>query len=63
MKRYLDQVRRMVDELNAKIIQIPIMENKQADRFAKTTSAEHMTTLDNILFFVQFSPLIYFVDV
>ena len=53
----------MVDELNAKIIQIPIMENKQADRFAKTTSAEHMTTLDNILFFVQFSPLIYFVDV
>ena len=63
MKRYLDQVRRRVDELKAKVIQIPRMENKQADCLAKTTSVEHMTTLDNILFFVQFSPLIDFVDV
>ena len=28
MKRYLDQVRRRVDKLKAKIIQIPKMENK-----------------------------------
>ena len=52
MKRYLDQVRRRVDELKAKIIQIPRGENKQADRLAKAASAEHMTTLDNILSFV-----------
>ena len=52
MKRYLDQVRRRVDELKAKIIQIPRGENEQADRLAKTVSAEHMTTLDNVLYFV-----------
>ena len=49
MKRYLDQVRRRVDELKAKIIQIPKGENEQADRLAKAASAEHMTTLDNVL--------------
>jgi len=51
MKRYLDQVRRRVDELKAKIIQIPRGENEQADRLAKTTSAEHMTTLTYSLLF------------
>ena len=63
MKRYLDQVRRRVDELKAKIIQIPRGENEQTDCLAKAASAEHMTTLDNVLSFVQFSPLIDFVDV
>ena len=63
MKRYLDQVRRRVDELKTKIIQIPRGENKQVDRLAKATSAEHMTTLDNVLSFIQLSPLIDFVDV
>ena len=52
IKRYLDQVRRRVDKLKAKIIQIPRRENEQADRFAKATSAKHMTTLDNVLSFV-----------
>ena len=51
MKRYLDQGRRRVDELKAKIIQIPRRENEQADRLAKAASAEHMTTFDNVLFF------------
>jgi len=63
MKRYLDQVRRRIDELKAKIIQIPKGENEQADRLAKPASAKHMTTLDNVLSFVQLSPLIDFVDV
>ena len=63
MKRYLDQVRRRVDELYAKIIQIPRGKNKQADHLAKATSTEHITTLDNVLFFVQLSPLIDSIDV
>ena len=52
-----------VDELKAKIIQIPRGENEQADRLAKAASAEHMTTLDKVLSFVQLSLLIDFVDV
>ena len=63
MKRYLDQVRRRVDDLEAKIIQIPRGENEQADRLAKAASAEHMITLGNVLSFVQLSPLIVSDDV
>ena len=62
MKRYLDQVRKRVDDLKAKIIQIPKGENEQADCLAKAASAENMITLDNVLFFVQLSPLIDFDD-
>ena len=58
MKRYLDQVKRRVDDLKAKIIQIPRGENEQADRLAKAVSAEHMITHGNVLSFVQLSPLI-----
>ena len=58
MKRYLDQVKRRVDDLKAKIIQIPKGENEQADCLAKATSAEHMITHGNVLSFVQLSPLI-----
>ena len=47
-----------VDDLQAKIIQIPRGENEQADRPAKAASAEHMITLGNVLSFVQLSPLI-----
>ena len=63
MKRYLDQVRRRVDELKAKIIQIPKGENEQADHLAKAASTKHMSTLDNILSFVQLSPLIDSINV
>ena len=52
MKRYLDQAKKRVDELKAKIIQIPRGENEQVDRLSKAASAEHMTTLDNVLSFV-----------
>ena len=58
MKRYLDQVRARIDDLEAKIIQIPRGENELADRLAKTASAEHMITPGNVLSFVQLSPLI-----
>ena len=52
MKRYLDQVRRRVDKLKAKIIQIPKTENEQANCLAKAALAEHTTTLDNVLSFI-----------
>ena len=63
MKRYLDQVKRRVDDLQAKIIQIPRGENEQADRLAKAVSVEHMITHGNVLSFVQLSPLIDSSDV
>ena len=52
MKLYLDQVKRRVDDLRAKIIQIPRGENEQTDRLANATSAEHMIKHDNVLSFV-----------
>ena len=58
MKLYLDQVKKKVDDLQAKIIQITRRENEQADCLAKTASAEHMITHGNVLSFVQLSPLI-----
>ena len=58
MKLYLDQVKRRIDDLQAKIILIPRGENEQADRLAKAASAEHMITHGNVLSFVQISPLI-----
>ncbi|XP_030958324.1 uncharacterized protein LOC115980184 [Quercus lobata] len=58
MRRYLDQVRRRVDDLKAKIIKVPRGENEQADRLAKAASAEHMIIPGNVLSFVQLSPLI-----
>ena len=53
MKLYLDQEKRRVDDLQAKIIQIPRGENEQADRLAKAASAKHMITHSNVLSFVQ----------
>ena len=58
MKLYLDQVKRRIDDLQAKIIQIPRGENEQADRLAKAASAEHMITHGNVLSLIQISPLI-----
>ena len=58
MKLYLNQVRKRVDDLQAKIIQIPRGENEQADHLAKAASAEHMVTHGNVLSFDQISPLI-----
>ena len=54
MKKYLDQVKRKVDDLQAKIVQIPRGENEQADHLAKAASAEHMVILDKVLSFIRF---------
>ena len=62
MKKYLEQVRRRVDDLQAKIIQLPRGENEQADCLAKAASVEHMIALDNVLSFVQLAPLINSID-
>ena len=58
MKRCLDEVRAKVDDLEAKVVQIPRGENERADRLAKATSAKQMVIPGNVLSFVQFSPLI-----
>jgi len=63
MKKYLEQAKRMVNNLQAKIVQIPRGENEQANRLAKAALAEYMIIPDNVLSFVQFSPLIDFIDV
>ena len=42
MKRYLDQVKARIDNLEARVVQIPREENERADRLAKAASAEHM---------------------
>ena len=62
MKKYLEQVKRRADDMHAKIVQIPRGKNEQADRFAKATLAEHMIALDNVLSFIQLSPLIDSID-
>ena len=53
MKKYLEQVNRRVDNLQAKIVQILRGENEQADRLAKAASTEHMVILDK--YFPSFS--------
>ena len=52
MKRYFEQVRKRVGELQAKFVQIPREENERADRLAKAASAEHMLTPSKLLSFV-----------
>ena len=47
-----------MDNLKAKIVQIPKGENEQADCLTKVASVEHMIAHGNVLFFVQLSSLI-----
>ena len=63
MKKYLEQVRKRVEDLQAKIIQIPRRENKRADCLAKAASVEHIIILGKVLSFIQFSPLIDVINV
>ena len=63
MKKYLEQVKKRVDDLQAKIVQIPRGENERADRLTKAASVEHMIIPDEVLSFIQFSPLIDLIDV
>ena len=47
-----------MDDLEAKIVQIPRGENERANCLAKAASAEHMVIPGNVLSFIQLSPLI-----
>ncbi|XP_075645211.1 uncharacterized protein LOC142616211 [Castanea sativa] len=63
MKKYWEQVRKRIDGLQAKIVQIPRGENEHADRLSKATSTESMITIDKVLSFTQPSPLIDIVNI
>ena len=52
MKKYLEQVKRRVDDLQAKIVQILRGENEQASHLAMAASAKHMIVLDKVLSFI-----------
>ena len=52
MKEYLEQVKKRVDDLQAKIVQIPRGENEQANRLAKAAKAEHMIIPNKVRSFV-----------
>ena len=58
MRRYLDEVKGRIGNLQIKFIQIPREENQCADRLAKAASAERMLVPNQVLSFVQTSPLI-----
>ena len=63
MKKYLEQVKKRVEDLQARIVQIPRRENEQADRLAKAVSANYMIISGKVLSFVQLSTLIDVIDV
>ena len=50
--KYLEQVKKRVDNLQAKIVQILRGENEQADRLAKAALVEHMIILGKVLSFI-----------
>ena len=52
MKKYLDQVRKRVNKLEAKFFQILREENEQANRLAKAASTEYMLPPSKVLSFV-----------
>ena len=56
--KYLKEVKGRIDSFQIKFIQIPREENECADRLAKVTLAEYMLVPDQVLSFVQNSPLI-----
>ena len=46
MKKYLEQVKKQTNNLQAKFVQIPREENEQVDCLAKTASVKHMLILN-----------------
>ena len=58
MKRYLEEVKYRIGDLEVKFIQIPREENEYADHLAKAASAEFMLVPKQVLSFVQLSSLI-----
>ena len=58
MKKYLEQVKDRVSNLQVKFVQLPREENESVDRLAKAASAERMIIPGQVLSFVQVSSLI-----
>ena len=58
MKRYLEEVKYRISDLEVKFVQIPREENECADHLAKAASAEFMLVPEQVLSFVQLSSLI-----
>ena len=58
MKRYLKEVKNRISSLEVRFVQIPRGENKCANRLAKVASTEFMLVPEQVLSFVQISPLI-----
>ena len=58
MKKYLEEVKTRIDSLEVRFVQIPREENECADHLAKAASAEFMIASEQVLSFVQISPLI-----
>ena len=52
MKKYPEQVRKRVGDLQTKFFQIPREENEQVDHLVKSTSVEHMLIPSKVLSFV-----------
>ena len=58
MKRYLEEVKYRMGDLEVKFVQIPREENECVDHLAKAASAEFMLVPEQVLSFVQLSSLI-----
>ena len=57
MKKYLEEVKGRIDGLQIKLVQIPKV-NEYADHLAKAALVEYMLVPDQVLSFIQNSPLI-----
>ncbi|XP_075633661.1 uncharacterized protein LOC142606152 [Castanea sativa] len=58
MKKYIEEVKGRVNNLQIKLVQILRKANQDADRLAKATLAEPMIIPDQVLSFVQLSSLL-----
>ena len=58
MKRYLEEVKYRIGDLEVRFVQIPREKNECADHLAKAASAEFMLVPEQVLSFVQLSSLI-----
>ncbi|XP_050263844.1 uncharacterized protein LOC126708066 [Quercus robur] len=58
MKRYLEEVKYQISDLEVEFIQIPREENEWADHLAKAVLAEFMLVPEQVLSFIQISSLI-----
>ena len=58
MKRYLEEVKYRISNLEVEFIQIPREENECPDHLAKATSVEFMLVPEQVLSFIQISSLI-----